>query len=314
MTAANVTSAADHPWTCHHSPFRVSRTSHMLLRPGSVSASPRGSTSTAVCCASSTSKSSPKRNGRGSSHAACSPHGNSRRLTPATGRARLTLPESANFHSCAFFTCAIATKISQDRIWNLCALSHQASVGGPKKPSQPMSSPRAPSSGSRSLRPRTPSRANVPLPARVPLPDALNHARGTLEHDQRDRRGHAHARVSDAELTPWLLLLVCAPQHVAKEFHSIMRDSRPHIKLCCVQRIFTGYTKPLDRAYMRVFKNSIGQEGSRVQPRTCQSGLQYRSAPSAAALIRAHSSTGRRQPATSSCWLALHRLERGGAA
>ena len=68
MTAAHVTSAADRPWTCHHSPFRVSRTSLMPSRPGSVSASPLGSTSTAVCCASSTSNSSPKRVGRGLHH------------------------------------------------------------------------------------------------------------------------------------------------------------------------------------------------------------------------------------------------------
>ena len=39
-----------------------------------------------------------------------------------------------------------------------------------------------------------------------------------------------------------------------------MRDTRPHIKLCYVQRNFTGYTQPLDRAYMRAFKNSIRQE------------------------------------------------------
>ena len=59
-------------------------------------------------------------------------------------------------------------------------------------------------------------------------------------------------------------------------------------------------------AYMRAFKSSIRQEvakhfaeffcGSRVQLRTCQSGLQHRSAPTAAAVIRAHSSTERRQP------------------
>ena len=36
-----------------------------------------------------------------------------------------------------------------------------------------------------------------------------------------------------------------------------MRDSRPHIKLCYVPRNFTGYARPLDRAYMRAFKNSI---------------------------------------------------------
>ena len=69
-----------------------------------------------------------------------------------------------------------------------------------------------------------------------------------------------HARPGDAELTPWLLVLDCAPQHIAAEFRSIMRDTRPHIKLCYVQRNFTGYTQPLDRAYMRAFKSSIRQE------------------------------------------------------
>ena len=69
-----------------------------------------------------------------------------------------------------------------------------------------------------------------------------------------------HARPGDAELTPWLLLLDCAPQHVATEFRSIMRDTRPLIKLYYVQRNFTGYTQPLDREYMRSFKNSIRQE------------------------------------------------------
>ena len=69
-----------------------------------------------------------------------------------------------------------------------------------------------------------------------------------------------HARRGDAELTPWLLVLDCAPQHVAAEFRSIMRDTRPHIKLCYVQRNFTGYTQPLDMAYLRAFKNSICQE------------------------------------------------------
>ena len=32
-----------------------------------------------------------------------------------------------------------------------------------------------------------------------------------------------HARPGDAELIPWLLVLDCAPQHVVKEFRSIMR-------------------------------------------------------------------------------------------
>ena len=156
VTAAHLTSAADRPWTCHLSPFRVSRTSHMPSLAGSVSASPLGSTSTAVCCASSTSNSSPARNGRGSFCAACSSHGRSRRLAPAAGRARLTLPESANFCSCASSTCAIASKSHRiaSGTWTrqLCASFQQASAGGPRGPSQPMSSPRAPSSRSRLLR------------------------------------------------------------------------------------------------------------------------------------------------------------------
>ena len=39
-----------------------------------------------------------------------------------------------------------------------------------------------------------------------------------------------------------------------------MRDTQPHIKLCYVQRNFTGYTQSLDRACMRAFKSSIRQE------------------------------------------------------
>ena len=50
----------------HYSPFRVLRTSLMLSQPGFVSASPLGSTSTAVCCASLTSNSSPADDGRDS--------------------------------------------------------------------------------------------------------------------------------------------------------------------------------------------------------------------------------------------------------
>ena len=69
---------------------------------------------------------------------------------------------------------------------------------------------------------------------------------------------NVHARPGDADLIPWLL--DCAPQHIAAEFRSIVRDTRPHIQLCCVQRNFMEYTQPLDRAYMRAFKNSIRSE------------------------------------------------------
>ena len=44
-------------------------------------------------------------------------------------------------------------------------------------------------------RPSTPSWTSVPLPARVTLPNALDHAGRSLGHDRRDRRGHAR--------TPW---------------------------------------------------------------------------------------------------------------
>ena len=130
-----------------------------------------------------------------------------------------------------------------------------------------------------------------------------------------------HARPSCAELTPWLLLLDCAPQHVAKEFRSIMRDSRPHIKLCYVQRNFTGYTQPLDRAYMRAFKNSISQEVAKHFAEfflEVESNFEHVNLDSSTAVLRqlllSSVHTAARQPATSSCWLALHRLERGGAA
>ena len=99
---------------------------------------------------------SPARNGRCSSYAACSSHGSSRRLAPAAGRARLTLQESVNFCSCASSTCATASESHRiaSGTWTrqLCASFQQASAGGPRGPSQPMSSPRAPSSRSRSLR------------------------------------------------------------------------------------------------------------------------------------------------------------------
>ena len=154
-TAAHVTSAAHRTWSYRHSPCRVSRTSLVPSRPGSVSASPLGSTSTAVCCTSSTSNSSPPDIGRGSFYAACSYHGRSRRLAPAAGRVRLALPESATSCSRASSTCAIAAESRRiaHGTWTrqLCAWFQQASVGGPRGPNQPTSSPRAPSSRSHLL-------------------------------------------------------------------------------------------------------------------------------------------------------------------
>ena len=86
---------------------------------------------------------------------ACSYHGSSRRLATATRRVRLTLPENANSCSCASSTCALASESHRiacgTRTRQLCAWFQQVSVDGQKKPSQPMSSPRAPSSRSHLL-------------------------------------------------------------------------------------------------------------------------------------------------------------------
>ena len=64
-------------------------------------------------------------------------------LAPATSRVRLTLPESATSCSCASSTCAIASESHRIACgtWSrqLCAWFHQASVGGPGEPNQPMS-------------------------------------------------------------------------------------------------------------------------------------------------------------------------------
>ena len=260
ITAAHVTLAADRPWNCHHSPFRVLRTSLMPSRPGSVSASPLGSTSTAMCCASSTSKSSPADDGRGSFCAACSSHGNSRRLAPAAGRARLTLQESVNFCSCASSTCAIASKSHRiaSGTWTrqLCAWFQQA----------------------RGWTKRTEPAHVFASRAFVTVTLAANMRGGMwtqIVFEKKTDRVHPHGPHFPRQLvshspTHWItqealldmidVLLDCARQHVATEFRSIMRDTRPHIKLCYVQRNFTGNTQPLDRAYMRAFKNSIHQE------------------------------------------------------
>ena len=110
-----------------------------------------------------------------------------------------------------------------------------------------------------------------------------------------------NARAGDAGLIPCLLVLDCATQHVAKEFRSIMRDTRPHIKLCYVQRNFTAYTLPLDRAYMRASTSSIRQKVSKhfaeffleAEPNFKHVNLdsQHVGAPTAVALIRAQHRT-----------------------
>ena len=128
MTAAHVTSAAVCPWNCHHSPFRVLPTSLMPSQPGSVSASPYGSTSTAVWCATSTSDPSPADDVL------------SWKLSATCTRRRPSEADIAREHKLlqlrVIYLCD-RFGISQDRIWiwtrRLCAWFHQASVGGPQK-------------------------------------------------------------------------------------------------------------------------------------------------------------------------------------
>ena len=93
----------------------------------------------------------PTRHWTSSFFTACSYHGSSRRLATATRRVRLTLPENANSCSCASSTCALASESHQDCMWNPDETVVRLV---PKKPSQPMSSPRAPSSRSHLLQTR----------------------------------------------------------------------------------------------------------------------------------------------------------------
>ena len=89
------------------------------------------------------------------------------------------------------------------------------------------------------------------------------------------------------------------------------------------QRNFIAYTQPLDRAHLRAFKSSIRSEVAKHFAKfflEVESNFEHVNLDSSTAVLRqlllsfVHSRTERRQPATSSCWLAFHRLERGGAA
>ena len=91
-----------------------------------------------------------------------------------------------------------------------------------------------------------------------------------------------------------------------------------------VQRNFTGCTKPLDRAYLRAFKNSIRQEVAKHFAEfflEAESNFERVNLDSSTAVLRqlllsfVHTAAQNADsPQTSNLWLALHRLERGGAA
>ena len=189
-------------------------------------------------------------------------------------------PENANSCSCASSLCAIASKSHRDRIWNLDETAVRIVPAGERGWTKKAESTHV-----------FASRAFVTVTLAANMRGGM---RTQIVYEGKSGRGHPHgphfprqlvshspthwitqdalldminaidadmhARPGDAELTPWLLVLDCAPQHVATEFRSIMRDTRPLIKLCYVQRNFTGYTQPLDRAYMRAFKNSIRRQ------------------------------------------------------
>ena len=78
------------------------------------------------------------------------------------------------------------------------------------------------------------------------------------------------------------------------------------------QRNCTAYTQPLDQAYMRAFKNSIRSEVAKHFAEfflEAESNFERVNLDSTNSLLREC-----RQPAASNRWLALHRLEGGGAA
>ena len=190
-------------------------------------------------------------------------------------RARLTLPESATSYSCESYTCAMRNLAgphvepgrdsahgSSRRAWvdqksrvSLCLRLARLRHGHARCEHEVWTqnvyegkSDRVQPHG-----PLFPRQLVTHSPTHWITQEALMDMIDAIDADM-------NARAGDAEPIPWLLVLDCAPQHVAEEFRSIMRDTRSHIKRCCVQRNFTAYTQPVDRAYMRAFKSSIRQE------------------------------------------------------
>ena len=247
-----------------NSPFALSRLANLTHAVAArfVSASPLGSTTTAVCCTSLTSNSSPPEIGRAvSSQLAAIMEARGDLQPPHIARERKLL-QLRVIHLCARFG------ISKDRMWNP---DERTQIVYEKKTDRV-----------RPHGPIFPRQLVSHTPTRWIAQDALLDMIDAIDADM-------NARPGDAELIPWLLVLDCVPQHVAKEFRSILRDTRPHIKLCCVQRNFKEYTQPLDRAHMRAFKSSIRSEVAKhfaeffmeVESNfeTCQSGLHQFVAP-----------------------------------
>ena len=87
-----------------------------------------------------------------------------------------------------------------------------------------------------------------------------------------------HARAGEAELTLWLLLLDCAPQHVVAEFRSIMRARQIVIRPAELHGIHSAAGPGVHARFQELDPPRGGQTlrrvllGRRVQLRTCQSG------------------------------------------
>ena len=56
---------------------------------------------------------------------------------------------------------------------------------------------------------------------------------------------------------PWVLLLDVCPNHVSKQYQSIVCDKYGHIRLACVHLGTTCVAQPLDVAMMRLFKPGL---------------------------------------------------------
>ena len=231
-----------------NSPFALSRLANLTHAVAArfVSASPLGSTTTAVCCTSLRSNSSPPEIGRAvSSQLAAVMEARGDLQPPHIARERQRL-QLRVIHLCARFG------ISQDRMWNPQIVyekkTDRVRPHGPIFPRQLVSH----------------------TPTRWIAQDALLDMIDAIDADM-------NARPGDAE-----------------------------------QRNCTAYTQPLDRAYMRAFKNSIRSEVAKHFAEfflEAESIFERVNLDSTNSLLREC-----RQPATSNRWLALHRLEGGGAA
>ena len=234
----------------HHSPYRVLRFSLMPSQPGFVSASPLGSTTTAVCCTSLTSNSSPPEIGRAVSSQLAAIMEARGDLQPPHIARELKLFQLRVIHLCARFG------ISQDRMWNP---DERTQIVYEKKTDRV-----------RPHGPIFPRQLVSHTPTRWIAQDALLDMIDAIDADM-------NARPGDAE-----------------------------------QRNCTAYTQPLDRAHMRAFKSSIRSEVAKHFAEffmEVESNFERVNLDSTNSLLREC-----RQPATSNRWLALHRLEGGGAA